>query len=128
MEIEAVTRSTESLPRSHKIQKRRDFLRTYEVGDKSFGRFVVVFTVANELGHPRLGVTVTKKLGKATARNRAKRWVREVYRTNRGTVIGDRSVDIVVNVKPVTRDATFAVFSSDLVRTLKRAVTARAVS
>lgn len=125
MDNEAVTRSPESLPRSHRIQKRRDFLRAYEGGAKTFGRFVVVFTIANSLGHPRLGITVTRKLGRATIRNRAKRWIREVFRTRRNDLIGDLSVDFVVNVKPVARDAAFSVFSSDLVRTLKRAAGAR---
>jgi ribonuclease P protein component len=121
MADEAVTRSTEVLPRNHRIQKRRDFLRAYEDGSRIFGRFVVVFSIANELGHPRLGVTVTRKLGNATARNRAKRWVREIFRTNRASTVGDLSVDFVVNVKPVTREAAFLDFSSDVVRTLKRA-------
>ena len=121
MENEAVVRSTEALPKNHRIQKRRDFLRAYEDGKKTFGRFVVIFTIANELGHPRLGVTVTRKLGDACARNRAKRWVREIYRKNSEELLGDLSFDLVVNVKPVTREADFSVFSVDLVRTLKRA-------
>jgi ribonuclease P protein component len=125
MDNEAVTRSTESLPRSHRIQKRRDFLRAYEGGEKTFGRFVVVFTIENDLGHPRLGVTVTRKLGSATARNRAKRWVRELFRINRAATVGELSVDFVVNVKPVAREAVFSVFSSDFVRTLRRAAKAR---
>jgi len=125
MDNEAVTGSSASLPRSHRIQKRRDFLRAYEGGDKTFGRFVVVFTIANDLGHPRLGVTVTRKLGNATARNRAKRWVKETFRTRRAAVVGDVSVDFVVNVKPVAREAAFSVFSSDVVRTLRRAAKAR---
>jgi len=128
MDNEAVTRKAESLPRSHRIQKRRDFLRAYEGGDKTFGRFVVVFTIANHLGHPRLGITVTRKLGSATVRNRAKRWVREVFRTTRATVVGEVSVDVVVNVKPVAREAAFSDFSSDLVRTLRRAAKVRASS
>lgn len=125
MEKKAVIRATESLPKTYRIQKRRDFLRAYEGGNKTFGRFVVVFTIGNELDHPRLGVTVTRKLGNATERNRAKRWVKEVYRKNREALIGDHAVDFVVNVKPVTRNAAFSSFSTDLVRTLKRAVSAR---
>lgn len=128
MEIEAVTRTPASLPKNFRIRKRRDFLRAYDEGQKMFGRFVVLFMVENEFGHPRLGVTVTRKLGKATARNRAKRWVRELYRRHREESIGDLSIDLVVNVKPSTRDATFSEFSHDFTRTLKRAANARAAS
>lgn len=125
MDNEAVTRSTASLPRTHRIQKRRDFLRAYEGGHKTFGRYVVVFAIANEHGHPRLGVTVTRKLGDAARRNRAKRWVREIFRTRRSAVAGEIPVDFVVNVKPETRDAAFSEFSTDFERTLARAAKAR---
>jgi len=125
MENVAVTRSPESLPRNHRVQKRRDFLRAYEGGQKTFGRFVVIFSIANNLGHPRMGVTVTRKFGSATARNRAKRWVREIFRTSRELLGAGLPIDFVVNVKPVTRDAAFSDFSSDFVRTLRRAARAR---
>jgi ribonuclease P protein component len=125
MENKAVVRSAASLPKSHRIQKRRDFLRAYEGGDKTFGRFVVVFAIANDLGHPRMGVTVTRKFGSAIARNRAKRWVREIFRTSRETLGETLPLDFVVNVKPVTREAVFSDFSTDLVRTLRRAARAR---
>lgn len=125
MENKAVVRSAESLPKSHRIQKRRDFLRAYEGGDKTFGRFVVIFTIANDLGHPRLGVTVTRKVGSAAMRNRAKRWVREIFRTSREWLGGGLPIDFVVNVKPVIREAAFSDFSADLVRTLRRAARAR---
>ncbi len=116
-------RVTESLPRNQRIQKRRDFLRAYEEGLKSFGRYVVLFTLPNELGHPRVGVTVTRKLGRAVARNRAKRWVREIFRRNRARIGADEtSLDLVVNVKPSAADATYLEFAADFERALRKAL------
>ncbi|HEY0590490.1 MAG TPA: ribonuclease P protein component [Thermoanaerobaculia bacterium] len=116
---------SEALPRKERIAKRRDFLRAYEQGVRQFGRFSVVFVAPNDLGHSRVGVTATKKLGKAIVRNRTKRWVREIYRRNRAPLGLDRhSLDFVVNVKGSAAVAPFQEFSSDLVRTLRRALAA----
>jgi len=113
--------SPESLPARERIAKRRDFLRAYDEGQKEFARFSVVFAVANGLGHPRLGITVTKKAGKSTVRNRLRRWVREIYRRIRiETGLEDRGLDLVVNVKPAAAGCTFQEFSQDLKRVLAK--------
>ncbi len=111
----------EALPREKRLAKRREFLRVYETGRKFFSRFCVVFFAGNELDHSRLGVTATKKLGKANVRNRLKRWTREAYRRQRGPLDLDRpSLDIVVNVKPNAAAAAFRDYSRDLERALRR--------
>jgi ribonuclease P protein component len=112
----------EDLPKSQRIAKRRDFLRAYEQGVKLFGRFVVVFAMPNDLGHPRIGVTATRKIGKAHDRNRLKRWVREVYRRRRTPLGLDLApFDFVVNLKGKAAEAVFSDFSRDLERALRRA-------
>ncbi len=114
---------SEALPRFRRLAKRREFLRVYETGRKQFSRYVVVFTAANDLPHSRLGVTATKKLGKANVRNRFKRWTREVYRQERESLgIDRRCVDLVVNVKPNAKDVTFRDYQQDLSRAIRRAV------
>lgn len=110
-----------ALPKRERIAKRADFLEIYEKGRKQFSRFVVVFAADNALGHPRIGITATKKLGKSNVRNRFRRWVRETYRTNRhGLGLEACSIDVVVNIKPSAASASFEEFSKDLVRALGR--------
>ena len=73
----------EALPKEKRLAKRREFLHVYETGRKLFTRYSVVFFAANDLPHSRIGVTATKKLGKANVRNKLKRWTREIYRRQR---------------------------------------------
>jgi ribonuclease P protein component len=116
--------SSEALPKEKRLAKRREFLRVYEAGRKLFSRYSVLFYAANDLPYSRIGITATKKSGKANVRNRLKRWTREVYRRQRGPLdIDSRSLDVVINVKPNAVQASWGDYSLDLQRALKRVVT-----
>ena len=113
--------NSEALPKEKRLAKRREFLRVYESGRKLFSRYCVVFFAANGLAYSRVGVTATRKSGKANVRNRLKRWTREVYRHQRGPLgLDGFAVDIVVNVKPNAAQTAWSEFSPDLQRTLQR--------
>lgn len=116
-------RGSATFPKEKRLAKRREFLRVYESGRKIFSRYTVVFFAANELPHSRIGITATKKSGKANVRNRLKRRTREVYRRQREALgIDARSIDVVVNVKPNAAQASFLDYSQDLTRVLRRVV------
>jgi ribonuclease P protein component len=111
----------EALPKEKRLAKRREFLHVYETGRKLFTRYCVLFFAANDLPHSRVGVTATKKLGKANVRNRLKRWTREIYRRQREPLGLDRNaLDVVINVKPNAAEANFRDYSSDLERALRK--------
>ena len=57
-----------------------------------------LFARPNELAHSRLGITTTRRLGKAVIRNRARRLVREAYRTHREQI--PLGLDLVFVVRP----------------------------
>ena len=111
----------EALPKQIRLAKRREFVRVYESGRKVFSRYAVLFVAGNDLPHSRIGITATKKLGKANVRNRLKRWTRETYRRQREPLgLDTRSLDIVVNVKPNAAASSFDEYSRDLTRLLER--------
>ena len=113
---------SEALPKATRLAKRRDFLRVYETGRKLFSRYCVLFFASNGLTHSRIGITATKKLGKANVRNRLKRWTREIYRRHReGLHLDETPVDYVVNMKAGASSAEFSDFRDDLTRALARA-------
>jgi ribonuclease P protein component len=114
---------SEALPKSRRLAKRPEFVKVYETGRKHFSRYAVLFFAGNGLQHSRIGITVTKKVGKANIRNRLKRWTREVYRRQREPLgLDARALDIVVNVKPAAVDSTFVDYSRDLTKALERVV------
>jgi len=120
-----VTHPSAALPRRERIASRRDFLRAYEAGSKVFSRYTVLFYLPNAYGHPRLGITTTKKVGKATLRNRLRRWTRETYRLHRSELgLDETSLDLVVNVKGVAAKASFTQYSDDLTKAFRRIVKA----
>ena len=57
------------------------FRRLYRTGGYANG-LMVLYARKNRTGGNRVGITVSKKLGKAHIRNRARRRLREVYRLN----------------------------------------------
>ena len=57
------------------------FRRLYHTSGKADG-YLVLYARKNRSGQNRVGITVSKKLGKAHVRNRTRRRLREVYRLN----------------------------------------------
>jgi ribonuclease P protein component len=91
-----MTRSSKDqrLPDRERIRSRADFERIYAGREAVRNAALTICWRENGLGHPRLGLSVGRRLGPAVARNRIKRLIREVYRQEKDAVPG--SLDLVV--------------------------------
>ena len=54
------------------IKKNRDFTRMYRRAKTKTGPLLVTYCARNRLGHNRIGITASKRVGDAVRRNRAK--------------------------------------------------------
>jgi len=114
-----------------RLRKHADYQRVYKAGRKQFGRQMAYFfalrdaesAARSETGGPRVGLTVPKALGKATARNRIKRRLREAVRG--AMPLLSAPVDVVLHPKRSVLEAEFAVIERE-VQTIFRSVQAAA--
>lgn len=68
------------MKRAVTLKKNHEFRRLYQKGASAAGPGMVLYCRKNRLGHNRLGLTASVKLGSAVVRNRCRRRLREVYR------------------------------------------------
>jgi ribonuclease P protein component len=70
------------LPKYH-LRHNLEFQRAYRRRCSASDAVLVVFGYPNDLAYSRLGLSVSRKVGKAVVRNRWKRLIREAFRLNR---------------------------------------------
>ena len=63
------------------IKSNCDFRRVYGKGKSFQGPALVSYVLKNRAGICRIGITTSKKIGNAVQRNRARRVIREAYRS-----------------------------------------------
>ncbi len=109
---------SQTLSRKERLHKRKDFLRIYSQGKRIYAATLVAYFLPNKLDEHRLGVTVSRKIGKAATRNRIKRRIRELFRTSKSP--DTPCFDIVVNVRKAAARAPFARLQADYLKALGR--------
>ncbi|MCA9578551.1 MAG: ribonuclease P protein component [Polyangiales bacterium] len=88
---------TEAYPPSARVRRRADYRRIQSSRGRVHTRQFLIVLASSPVEAPRLGVTVTKKVGNAVTRNRIKRVVREVFRRN--LTLFPRHTDLVFIAK-----------------------------
>lgn len=84
--------------RKERLVKNTDFVHTLRKGSKYKAPFFLIYSIPNKGFSHRLGISVSKKVGKAHTRNRLKRMFREVFRHNK--VALTRPTDIFIVLLP----------------------------
>lgn len=103
----------EGLCQQQRLRHRVDYQRCYRQGRRRYGSVATLHFHPNEQQEARLGITASRKVGKAVVRHRAKRRVREIFRRfpKRQHL---PKMDIVVHLKPGTGTASFHQLEQDV--------------
>ena len=114
-------REGEGLRPEDRLRQRRDFLTCYRRGRRFHGNLAILHVHPNERERPRLGITASRKVGKAVVRQRMKRRIRETFRRWDGrSDLG--GVDLVFHLRPGLPEPGFEALSDEIESLLRRLV------
>ena len=106
-----------SLPPDRRLRRRSEFQHVFDGGRRAHGRYLTIVAARGTGPVTRLGIVASRKIGGAVERNRAKRLIREVFRSE---IPPSTAVDLVVIPKPVAVGAKVAELTRDYQTMLKR--------
>lgn len=111
------------LPKSRRLLKRAQFQQVMAEGRKAVSPYLIVIARPSPAGGPsRLGIIASKKVGNAVMRNRAKRRIRESFRSFAELAAG---WDFVVIARQQATVVPFSVVDYHLKKALRKAASVR---
>ena len=89
----------EGLSKKERLRKDKEFQAVFREGKKLWiNSILLIIYKPNSLNYRRLGIVVSKKIKKATQRNKVKRWIRELFRRNKDWF--PKNCDIIIIPHP----------------------------
>ena len=91
-----------------RIKSADEFNDIIKTGTKIYSPFFIIYYKAKKLDNPRFGITQAKKFGKAYKRNRYRRILREIIRTNIKVFKNEYDYIIIIMKNCYTLDFKFS--------------------
>ena len=100
------------------LKKNYQFRFVYNKGHSRANRLLVMYALKNGTGKNRLGICVSKKVGKSVVRSRVTRLIRESYRLNEDKL--RQGYDIVVIARAACADSQYVQIESAQLHLIKK--------
>ena len=82
--------------KADRLLKRSEFIELSKNGKRIQNRHFIVIYSPSRVQRTRLGITASRRVGKANERNKIKRRIREFFRQNRHNISGFWDINIIV--------------------------------
>ncbi len=83
------------------LKQNHEFRRLYNKGKSAVSPYFAIYCRKNRRPVSRLGITTGVKLGNAVKRNRVRRRIRALYRTNEAQILPGYDIVVVARTKAV---------------------------
>jgi len=111
-------RGGSSFAPADRIRKKSEYAAVFSDSRKVGDRYFVCYLATQEQQGSKMGLAVSRKVGKAVTRNRIKRYLREFFRTHRQGLTAP--CQFVVVARPPAADLDYATCVQVVARLLKR--------
>ena len=83
------------------LKQNHEFRRLYSKGKSAVSPYFAIYCRKTKRPNRRLGITTGLKLGNAVKRNRARRRIRELYRTNESRLLPGYDIVVVARTRVI---------------------------
>jgi ribonuclease P protein component len=106
------------LPPAERLRRPREFQQVFQHGKKLVAPLFVLYVLPTSALPARLGITVSKRVGKAVVRNRVRRRIRELFRQHKALI--QPPCDLVFVARRGAAEASLEEYIQQFMRLLHR--------
>jgi ribonuclease P protein component len=94
------------MKKTKKIRKNLEYRTVYRKGKSIANRYLILYKHKNNFPYNRIGISVSKKVGKSVVRSRVTRLIRESFRHQEDFLV-ESGWDLVVIARATAADASY---------------------
>ena len=107
------------LKQQYRLKKKYQFNYVYKVGKSCHGKFLMLVYSPSKNQNVKIGVSVSKKVGNAVKRNRARRLLREAITPFLNSI--EKDFNVIIVAKQSIENQKLEPVKSDLAKVLNKA-------